>query len=110
MTNGFADEVFREFEVELRGGLVSIVPDSSPYFSMLEDNFPISGSILGERVGIAPVRPPRNGDQKGEVREHCLSPRRGRVAQRPFWSSTAGKSEGPAHRGATAKGGAVPAA
>ena len=47
----------------------------------------------------AHVRPPRNADRKGEVREHCLSPRRGRVAQRPFRSSTAGKPEGPAHRG-----------
>jgi hypothetical protein len=45
------------------------------------------------------ARSPRNGDRKGEVREHCLSPRRGRVAQRPFRSSTAGKPEGPAHLG-----------
>src|ERR1700689_4480162 len=45
------------------------------------------------------VRPPRNADRKGGVREHCLSPRRGRVAQRPFRSSTAGQPEGPAHLG-----------
>src|ERR1700722_14245741 len=61
------------------------------------------GSGKAHRSGIwiclPHVRPPRNGDRKGEVREHCLSPRRGRVAQRPFRSSTAGKPEGPAHLG-----------
>src|SRR5579863_4872956 len=73
--------------------------NTAPSKSGADHVFRLNRTRSAMAEAFAPVRPPRNGDRKGEVREHCLSPRRGRVAQRPFRSSTAGKCEAPAHLG-----------